>query len=197
MTRARPYHWIILAFSAVIALMSYRFLALGLDVAFENIPEHLSERRNWFGLHIGAAPVALLLGAVQFLPNQRRKHPQVHVWIGRVYFVAIVLAGIAGLVLSFGAAERPAAALGFGLLSVLWIGFTLVAVRHALRRELAAHRRWMTRSFALTFAAVTLRVEIPLLMLLGFESYALMSPVLAWSCWVPNLLVAEWWLRRG
>ncbi len=196
MTNARPIHWIILVFSALIALASYRFLALGLDLAFENIPEHLAERRTWFTLHIGAAPVALLLGALQFFPKMRMRHKQRHVWIGRAYVVAILIAGTAGLVLAAGAAERPSAALGFGLLSVLWIATTGLAVRHALRRELAAHRRWMTRSFALTFAAVTLRIEIPLLMLLGYESYAQMSPVLAWICWVPNLLAAEWLLRR-
>ncbi len=197
MTHARPHNWIILAFSAAIALLSYRFLALGLDVAFESIPEHLSERRNWFGLHISAAPVALLLGAVQFFPRLRGMFPTAHVWIGRTYFAAILLAGVAGLVLAMGATERPMAVLGFVLLSGLWIVFTTRAVRHAIRGEVAAHRRWMTRSFALTFAAVTLRVEIPLLMVLGYENYAQMSPVLAWACWVPNLLLAEWIIRRA
>ena len=46
------------------------------------------------------------------------------------------------------------------------------------------------RNFALTFAAVTLRVYLPTSMALGvpFESA---YPLIAWLCWVPNLLVAE------
>ena len=52
----------------------------------------------------------------------------------------------------------------------------------------------MIRSAALTFAAVTLRVYWPFLfMTLGEEvGYTLV----AWLCWVPNLVVAEWLLLR-
>ena len=61
--------------------------------------------------------------------------------------------------------------------------------------DVAAHQRWMVRSVALTFAAVTLRLCIPLSVVLGlpFEpSYQ----AIAWLCWVPNLMVAEWACRR-
>ena len=52
----------------------------------------------------------------------------------------------------------------------------------------------MIRSAALTLAAVTLRLYLPIgVITVGFEaSY----PVIAWICWVPNLLAAEWLLRR-
>ena len=49
----------------------------------------------------------------------------------------------------------------------------------------------MIRNFALSFAAVTLRLYLPPVFIfqLPFESsYA----VIAWICWVPNLLVAQW-----
>jgi len=47
---------------------------------------------------------------------------------------------------------------------------------------------------ALTFAAVTLRLYLPVLGgTLGFETG---YPIVAWLCWVPNLIVAEWILRR-
>lgn len=54
----------------------------------------------------------------------------------------------------------------------------------------------MIRSWALTLAAVTLRVYLPLVM-------ALDLPFLPWYraisflAWVPNLIVAELWLRRA
>jgi hypothetical protein len=52
----------------------------------------------------------------------------------------------------------------------------------------------MIRSAALTLAAVTLRLYLPFLaMSMGFElGYSLV----AWLCWVPNILFAEWLLRR-
>jgi hypothetical protein len=51
----------------------------------------------------------------------------------------------------------------------------------------------MIRNFALTFAAVTLRLYLPLGFLSGlrFEDF---YPALAWLCWVPNLVIAEWCL---
>ncbi|MEQ1730362.1 MAG: DUF2306 domain-containing protein [Vicinamibacterales bacterium] len=49
----------------------------------------------------------------------------------------------------------------------------------------------MIRSFALTYAAVTLRLYVPLSMAAGVP-FDVAYPVIAWACWVPNLLVAEW-----
>ena len=53
----------------------------------------------------------------------------------------------------------------------------------------------MIRSYALTLAAVTLRIYLPGALALGVP-YDLAYPPIAWLCWVPNLLVAEWWLLR-
>jgi hypothetical protein len=58
----------------------------------------------------------------------------------------------------------------------------------------ARHGRWMARSFALTFAAVTLRLYMPLASFLpvsGEDAYR----AIAYLCWIPNLLIAELLLR--
>jgi Predicted membrane protein (DUF2306) len=52
----------------------------------------------------------------------------------------------------------------------------------------------MIRSFALTAAAITLRIYLPLLPLTGL-SFSTSYRIIAWACWVPNLFVAEWILR--
>ena len=52
----------------------------------------------------------------------------------------------------------------------------------------------MVRNYARTLAAVTLRNELPLLLVARMQfSYAYV--IVSWLCWVPNLLVAEWLLR--
>ena len=74
--------------------------------------------------------------------------------------------------------------------------FRRLAWHLARARRFDEHRRWMIRSFALTFAAVTLRLQIPVSQILGYdfmESYR----IIAWSAWVPNLILAEMYLRRG
>jgi hypothetical protein len=68
-----------------------------------------------------------------------------------------------------------------------------VAIR---RRDTAAHRRWMIRCYALTFAAVTLRIQLGLLLLGGLSMEAALA-LIAWSCWIPNWLAVEAWLRRS
>ena len=51
----------------------------------------------------------------------------------------------------------------------------------------------MMRNYALTFAAVTLRMELGLIGALGYE-FEVAYPVVAWLAWVPNLVLVEWWL---
>ena len=48
----------------------------------------------------------------------------------------------------------------------------------------------MVRGFALSFAAVTLRILLPGAMAAGVP-FELAHPAIAWLCWVPNLLLAE------
>ena len=86
--------------------------------------------------------------------------------------------------------------LGFAALGVAWIGATSAAWLRIRQGDVAGHRAWMTRSFLLTLAAVTLRLYLPLAGLLGLPfdtSYALVS----WMCWVPNLVLAEVIVRRS
>jgi hypothetical protein len=126
----------------------------------------------------------------------------VHRAVGRVVLGSIAIGGLAGLVLAPQSLAGGVGTAGFGLLAVLWVTFAATAFLAIRRRDVAAHRRWMVRAFALTYAAVTLRlwlgVLIPAQMGLAgvdeqvaFDRAYLLVPFLAW---VPNLLVAEWYL---
>jgi hypothetical protein len=53
----------------------------------------------------------------------------------------------------------------------------------------------MVRSAALTCAAITLRLYLPLPPALGF-TFAEGYRVIAWACWVPNLLLVEYFLGQ-
>jgi hypothetical protein len=139
--------------------------------------------------HMLIAPVALLLGPLQFFPGIRAKYPQAHRWSGRVYVTACVVAGTAGLATSPYASGGPVAGLGFGILAVLSIGTTLGAWRAAVQRQFAIHRLLMRFSYAMTFGAVTLRLQIPIGFALGFPNYSAMSVWLAYTSWMPNVIV--------
>jgi len=139
--------------------------------------------------HMLIAPVALLLGPFQFLSRLRAKYPKIHRWSGRVYVAACVIAGIGGLATAFSASGGPVAGLGFGILAVLWVGTTLGAWRAAVARQFALHRLLMRFSYAMTFGAVTLRLQIPVGFALGFSDYSAMSVWLAYTSWIPNVIV--------
>lgn len=147
-------------------------------------------------VHAFAAAVALLLGPVQFWARLRRERPALHRWSGRLYLaVGTLVGGLSGLYLASFAFGGPVARLGFGVLAIAWLTTGWRAYSAIRRGAVAEHRRWMVRNFALAFAAVTLRLYVPLAVVSGapFESA---YPVIAWLCWVPNLLVAEWLWNR-
>ena len=146
----------------------------------------------WLIVHIAGSVTALALGSLQFVARWRRRG-RPHRWIGRVYVLGCLVGGGAGLILAFGSSAGPIVGVGFGALAALWIAVNLLGWRAAVQGRFDAHRRWMIRSWALTLAAVTLRIYLP-------TAIALELPVLeayraiAWLCWVPNLLLAEVWL---
>jgi hypothetical protein len=104
--------------------------------------------------------------------------------------VGVLVGGLAGLLMAFHAFGGIAARLGFACLALAWLYTGLRAYLAARAREFALHRRWMVRNFALSFAAVTLRLWLPASMVLGIPG-ELAYPVIAWLCWVPNLVVAQ------
>lgn len=151
--------------------------------------------KPWLVVHVIGAGTALLLVAFQFLPAIRRRRA-IHRWIGRIYASACILGGSAGLVVAVGTTAGPIAAAGFGLLGVIWIYVTGQGWMTARARRFDEHRAWMIRSFALTFAAVTLRIYMPMSMMLHLDMDQAYRAI-AWLAWVPNLVVAELYLRRG
>ncbi|HUQ52990.1 MAG TPA: DUF2306 domain-containing protein [Gammaproteobacteria bacterium] len=178
--------------SAAVAIVSYRYLWPSLPVS--GLVATNAFGVPWLTVHAAAAATALLVGPLQFRSQLRARRPKLHRVLGRVYVTGCVVGGATGLLLALGTTAGPVATAGFGSLAVVWLVATARAWRLAVRRVLAQHREWMVRSFALTFAAVTLRIYLPISQTLPVElddAYRAIS----FLCWVPNLLVAELYLR--
>lgn len=109
--------------------------------------------------------------------------------------MGVGLGGVSGLVLSLHAFGGPVSRAGFAMLALLWLASGIVALQRILLGDVAGHRRWMMRNFALACAAVTLRIYLPTFVAGGL-ALEVAYPRVAWLCWVPNLVVAEWLLRR-
>ena len=72
--------------------------------------------------------------------------------------------------------------------AALWVGTSLGGMWAAMQRRFELHRLLMRLSYAMTFAAVTLRLQIPIGYMLGYSGYPAMSVWLAYSSWIPNVL---------
>ncbi len=185
--------------SAGVAIVSARYLP-GVGSLMPRIPlspEVLANlfAKPWLLLHVLGAVTALFVAPFQFQPGLRARAPGFHRWTGRVYAIGCLLGGAAGLMLALGSSAGPLATLGFGGLAIAWLVTTSLGWRTALQRRFDQHRAWMIRSFALTFAAVTLRLYLPLIPLTGVE-FVDGYRAISFLCWVPNLVVAELYLRR-
>ena len=148
----------------------------------------------WLKIHIGGGILALLIGPWQFVTRTRIVWYGLHRWAGRVYVIACLGGGTAGLILALGTVQGPIARSGFAGLALAWLATTATAWLKVRGGDYAAHRRWMIRSFALTFAAVTLRIYLPIPPALGYD-FDQGYRAIAWLCWVPNLLLAELYVR--
>jgi len=146
-------------------------------------------------VHAGAALVALAVGPFQFSSRLRNRSPRMHRRVGYVYFAGVFVGGGVGLVSAVGAEGGLTARTGFFLLGVCWLTSAWIALSAARRGDISAHRRWMVRNFALTFAAVTLRLWLPALAA-ATGSFVEAYQTVAWLCWVPNAIVAEILLEK-
>ncbi len=154
--------------------------------------------RTAFFIHIFLGGIALLSGMTQFSSKWRNRNLSRHRLLGKVYVVACLISGISGLYIAQFATGGWIARWGFTLLALFWIITTWKAWRLILVREIDSHKRWMIRSYALTFAAVTLRLWLPLFTGVLKMDFIPAYQIIAWLCWVPNLILAEWiWNRRA
>lgn len=177
------------------AMGVYGFLPLGAFV-HPDMRAAFEAHRTGIYVHVFAAAVALVLGPLQFSSRLRTARPGLHRWTGRIYLgVGVLLGGLAGLFMAVHAAGGPVSRLGFACLALAWLFTGFRAYRAIRAGDVASHRRWMVRNFALTFAAVTLRLWLPAFVASGIP-FEMAYPGVAWLCWVPNLVAAELLLRR-
>jgi hypothetical protein len=216
--RRRPVAWILAVLLglaiAVVAVSPYLLHSLD-DLARSDgvLARVYAGQPLWvraaFYAHVVGGGTALVLVPWQFSdrwrgdPGRRRGRRRHHV-AGRTAVVAAVLAGIAGLIIAPHNSAGPTGFVGFSMLAAVWSFSAWKTYRTAVTRDLSGHRAWAMRTFALTFAAVTLRlwlgvlvgVETVLLGRTGEDAFRAAYVFVPFLCWVPNLVVAELLVRR-
>lgn len=187
--------WLVFFLAVGIAGYAVSFQFRGVDAFGIQLVTSFYQRPWAIWAHMMFGAVALITGALNFRHSLRRARPAVHRKIGEWYVLAAIVTGLAGgwlAVFAYGGLHNR---LGFGGLALATLVTTTMAYREVRARRFQAHRRWMIRSYAMIFAAVTLRLQLPFLAIY-FRGFDAAYEIVAWSCWLPNLLVAEWLVRR-
>lgn len=148
---------------------------------------------------LGAIPFAVL-GAFQLAPDFRRRRPRWHRIAGRISIVCGLAAGLSGLWMSLFYPPVPgdgellrAFRLLFGTAMIACIAQGFLAIR---RRDIARHRAWLMRGYAIGLGAGTQAlVHLPWLLVAG-KPGVLGRALLMGAGWAINLAVAEWRIRR-
>ena len=158
---------------------------------------HISWWRIAFYVHIFSSIFALAAGFTQFSNYIREKYIQLHRAVGKFYvFNVLIINFPAGMILAVYANGLFPGKMAFIILDCLWFYFTLRAYTAIRKGKIKEHEEFMIRSFALTFSAITLRTwKIVLSSTFQIEPLTLYM-IQAWMGFVPNLLFAEWLIRR-
>lgn len=188
--------WIACVLSTLVALYALTYVVLGERVFVPDLADSFRARPWGIYTHAFAAALALGLGPVQFHRGVRTRRPRLHRRMGKTYVVTALVVGASGLYMALYSFGGTVTHLGFGALAVAVIGTTVQAYRRIRAGDVEAHRAWMTRSFALMFAAVTLRLWLPVLIVAHGGAFEPAYQWVAWLAWVPNVLWAEWYVRR-
>ncbi|PSN59920.1 hypothetical protein BS50DRAFT_594325 [Corynespora cassiicola Philippines] len=186
--------WTTMTVAAVLTALYALHFILGTPPGNPIVKERLVGSASGL-LHVICGLLALIIGPMQFRKTLTREHPKVHIWLGRIYMFCILFSGISALKVSFKALGYPIGNAGFALLATVWIYTASRGLYAILRGDVLSHTKWMTRNFALTYAAPVLRVLLPLMMAVGMDGKLALS-INGYLSWIPNIIFAEVLIRK-
>jgi uncharacterized membrane protein len=150
-------------------------------------------------VHIVGAAAYALVGVLQLVPRFRRRHLTWHRRAGRALAVAGLLVAGSALWLTLRYEPQPGTGSLLFVLRLLvasaMVGAIVAGVRAARRRDIATHRAWMIRAYALALGAGT-QVFTEGLGGTVLGTGELAGDLAKGAAWAINLAVAEWVIRR-
>lgn len=151
-------------------------------------------QNNWyinsFYIHVYLGGIALATGWQGFLPKIRASYPLIHKISGRIYVLCFLITAITSIPAGIYAQGNWISKSGFLCVSMISVITTILGFTAILNKNIAQHRKWMAYSYACCFAAVSLRLWIPILYLI-IQDRVLVYNFVAWFSWLPNLFFAR------
>jgi uncharacterized membrane protein len=147
-------------------------------------------------IHIIPGAIFMILAPLQFVPGIRARHLWFHRLSGRIVVVLGLIIGVTALIMSFkttigGTTETTATV----LFAIIFLFSLIKGFYHIRRHEVALHREWMIRMFAIGFAIATVRPIVGM-----FFAFSRLSPhqffgIAFWIGFTIHLVIAELWIN--
>jgi uncharacterized membrane protein len=142
-------------------------------------------------IHISSGGIAILIGWIQFSKFLQKKYINFHRIIGKTYLISAIICSISGIYVGFFATGGLIAVAGFITVACLYFYTTLQGFLTIKKGQIVQHQNFMTYSYALCLSAVSLRLSTTTVYLTGLD-YVSSYQVIAWTAWLPNLIIAYW-----
>ena len=153
-SRFKTVLWISLGLTTLFVFVTSEVLLVGDYPMYHAYRLQVIADRHLLIPHTMGGVIALLAGPLQFSTRFRQRHLKFHRVLGRIYLICVFIGALTGIALAAGRPGLP----GTSMQAAAWIVCTTAAFITARNRRIAQHRRWMARSYAVTFTFVSSRV---------------------------------------
>lgn len=152
-------------------------------------------------LHIIPGTVYLLIAPFQFISYIRNKWINAHIWLGRIISIFAVIVGFTALFMAMifpfsGLVES----ISVGFFTILFLVAIVKGIINIRTNNIALHREWMIRAFALGLAIATSRIIFLVLFFSITNPTLAQIKVLFIGCFIlaflTHLILAELWILR-
>jgi len=194
-TTGKVLRWAIFFWIFILSLSTAQYLSFKSNTGFLLLKQQAIQT-GWylpaFYCHIFGSSIILLAGFFQFSPKVYNNR-KLHKLLGKVYvFGVLFFASPGAYIMTLFINRGPGVFASFLIQNTLWVIFTTSGWILVKKGNINAHVNMMRRSYALAFAAVTLRFYIFMCHVLGHGvDFQYNYLIISFSSWVPNLLVAE------
>ena len=145
--------------------------------------QHYAPFKWWLLPHGIFGAIVLLFAPLQFSDRLRKRFTRAHRIMGRLYVAGAILLAPLGAYIQY-YQERMGAPRSFTILAIvdaaLLMGVTTIAFVFAVRRKIALHRQWATRSYALALVFIAGRFVLGIT---GWEALGVeIVQAIIWGC---------------
>jgi uncharacterized membrane protein len=153
---------------------------------------------SWF-VHVLAGFAFGVTGPTQFVRALRQRYGKLHRMLGRVFVVSGMAIGLSSLSIlaQVTSVRTPMVGIARGFFGVVLMIALAMAIAAIRRRDLARHRAWMIRAYAVGMGLGTVAlVYMPIYLFTGQPPIGLFSDIVFVISWALNIVAAELVIRH-